>query len=109
MTSAMLRLMRDNGKAICIWAAVIGVALILFWISRETRFHQLAIGILLSSVSLFVAMSLFEAVWLIAVESLRQKRTLRKLRARKRRDRTRHDGTTPVFLNQSRTTTRGVR
>jgi hypothetical protein len=45
------------------WAALIAVALILFRVTRGAQYHQLAVGILLSSITLFVALSLFEALW----------------------------------------------
>jgi hypothetical protein len=68
MTSAMLRLLKDNSTRLCGWAAAICAALIVFWISRGTPYHQLAIGILASAVSLFVLMSLVEAAWFAANE-----------------------------------------
>jgi hypothetical protein len=70
MSSTMHRLIRENASALRASAAAIGAALILFWISRGTAYHQLAIGILASLVSLLVAMSLFEMLWLAAAEFL---------------------------------------
>ena len=69
----MLRLVKDNAIAICIWMAAIAAALIVYWISNHTQFHQLAAGLLLSSVGLFIAMSLFEAIWLAAIGLLEPK------------------------------------
>lgn len=68
MTPAMLRLLKDNSTRLCGWAAAITAASIMFWISRGTQYHQLAIGLLASSVSLFVSMSLVEGAWFAAVE-----------------------------------------
>lgn len=73
MSSAMLRLIRKNTSALRAWVAVISAALIMFWISRGTEYHQLAIGLLASSVSLFAAMSLFEFVWLAIAAFLETK------------------------------------
>ena len=48
-----------------IWscAALIATVLIMFWMTRGTQYHQLALGMLLSSITLLVALSLFEALW----------------------------------------------
>lgn len=59
----ILGFMKDEARAICGWAVVIGAALIGFWLSEGTAYHQLVVGLLLSSVSLFVALSLIEALW----------------------------------------------
>jgi uncharacterized membrane protein len=45
------------------WAALIAAALIAFWTTRGTEYHQLALGILLSSVALLILLSLVEVVW----------------------------------------------
>jgi hypothetical protein len=45
------------------WAALIAAALIAFWATRGTDYHQLALGILLSSVALLILLSLVEVVW----------------------------------------------
>jgi uncharacterized membrane protein len=45
------------------WTALIAAALITFWATRGTQYHQLALGILLSSVALLVLLSLVELVW----------------------------------------------
>jgi hypothetical protein len=74
MSSAMLQLIRENASALRASAAGIGAALIMFWISRGTEYHPLAIGILASSVSLLVAMSLFESAWL-AIAALLETKT----------------------------------
>jgi hypothetical protein len=48
------------------WAALIGCALVAYWISRDTSYHQLAVGVLAAAVTLLVVMLVFEAVWEIA-------------------------------------------
>ena len=58
----ILGFMKDEARALCGWAVVIG-AVIGFWLSEGTAHHQLVVGLLLSSVSLFVALSLIEALW----------------------------------------------
>ena len=60
----MQRWLKDNHAPA--WAALIGFALIAYWISGDTRFHQLAIGVLAAAVTLLVVMLVFEAVWGIA-------------------------------------------
>ena len=45
------------------WAALIAAALITFWATRGTEYHQLALGILLSSVALLILLSMVEVVW----------------------------------------------
>jgi hypothetical protein len=70
MTQAMLRLLKDNSTRLYGWVAAICIAAIIFWISRGTPYHQLAIGILASAVTLFVLMSLVEGAWFAADELL---------------------------------------
>ena len=60
---AALRILKDEANALLGWTAVIGGAVIAFWLSEATSFHQLAVGILLSSGTLFVLMSLVEIIW----------------------------------------------
>jgi hypothetical protein len=52
------------------WAALISFALIAFWISADTSFHQLAIGVLAAAVTLLVVMLVFEALWWIGAAAL---------------------------------------
>jgi hypothetical protein len=68
MTPAMLRLLKDNSTRLYGWAAAICAAAIIFWISRGTPYHQLAIGILASAITLFVLMSIVEGAWFAADE-----------------------------------------
>ena len=46
------------------WAALIAAALIAFRATQGTEYHQLALGILLSAVTLLLLLSLVEVVWL---------------------------------------------
>jgi hypothetical protein len=55
--------MRIAPSTVWSWAGLIAAALIAFWATRGTEYHQLALGILLSSVTLLVLLSLVELVW----------------------------------------------
>ena len=59
----MQQWIKENYPTIGWWTALIAGALILYWVTRGTSYHPLAIGILASSVTLAAAMLLFEAVW----------------------------------------------
>ena len=50
-------------SAIGTFAGLIAAALIFLWISGGTALHPLAIGIMLSSVTLAIALALFEVCW----------------------------------------------
>jgi hypothetical protein len=50
-------------SAVASFAALICSAMIFLWISRGTAFHQLAIGIAMSAITLSVALALFELCW----------------------------------------------
>jgi hypothetical protein len=60
----MQKWLKDNHAPA--WATLIGFALIAYWISGDTRYHQLAIGVLAAAVTLLAVMLVFEAVWGIA-------------------------------------------
>jgi hypothetical protein len=45
------------------WAAFIAAALVVFWATRGSQYHQLALGLLLSSITLLILLSLVELVW----------------------------------------------
>lgn len=45
------------------WAALIAAALVAFWLTRGTSYHRLALGVLLSSVTLLILLSVFELLW----------------------------------------------
>lgn len=57
----------DYGGSLAAFSALIAGALLFLWISRGTGLQQLAIGVLLSSVTLAVALALFELCWRFAV------------------------------------------
>jgi hypothetical protein len=46
-----------------LWAASIAAALVAFWATRETQYHELALGLLLSSITLLILLSLVELAW----------------------------------------------
>lgn len=58
---------QEYRSSIASFAALIGGAIVFFWFTRGTQFHQLAIGILLSAITLTVALALFELCWRIGV------------------------------------------
>jgi hypothetical protein len=60
---AILGILADEAVALCWWGLLIAGALIGFWSSDGTSYYQLALGALMSSVSLFALMALFECVW----------------------------------------------
>jgi hypothetical protein len=70
MTSTTPRI-REYRSTIASFAALICGALVFLWISRGTQFHQLAIGIVLSSVTLALALALFELFWRVALLAAR--------------------------------------
>lgn len=45
------------------WAAFIAAALAVFWVMRGSQYHQLALGLLLSSITLLILLSLVELAW----------------------------------------------
>lgn len=59
--------LREYRSAIASFTALIGGAMIFLWISRGTQFHQLAIGIVMSSVTLASALALFELCWRVGL------------------------------------------
>jgi hypothetical protein len=54
---------REYGAAILSFALLIGGSLLFLRISRETQFHQLAIGTAMFSITLAAALALFELCW----------------------------------------------
>jgi RsiW-degrading membrane proteinase PrsW (M82 family) len=58
----IIRRVKIDPSTVWSWA-LIAAALIAFWATRGTEYHQLALGILLSSVTLLVLLSLVELVW----------------------------------------------
>jgi hypothetical protein len=45
------------------WLALVGVAAVLFLITIGTTFHKFALGLLISSISLLIVLTLFEFAW----------------------------------------------
>jgi hypothetical protein len=62
MTSMTPRL-HEYRSTIASFAALICGATIFLWINRGTQFHQLAIGIMMSAITLTLALALFELCW----------------------------------------------
>jgi hypothetical protein len=52
------------------WAALIAFALFAYWLTANTAYHQLAIGVLAAAVTLLVVMLVFETIWWVAVSLL---------------------------------------
>jgi hypothetical protein len=61
-------LMREYSHALAGWACLIIAALVAFWLTEATQYHQLAAGILMSSSTLFILLALFECLWRMFVE-----------------------------------------
>ena len=59
----LFRGMSIDRATIWFWTTLIAAALVAFWATRGTPFHPLALAILLSSLSLLIALSIFELVW----------------------------------------------
>lgn len=57
----------EYSSTIASFAALICCAMIFLWISRGTQFHQLAIGIVMSAITLTLALALFELCWRAAL------------------------------------------
>jgi hypothetical protein len=66
MTSMAPRL-DEYRSTVASFAALICGAMIFLWISRGTAFHQLAIGIAMSAITLSVALALFELCWRVGL------------------------------------------
>jgi hypothetical protein len=61
--AALYLKLHEYHSAIATFAMLNGVALIFLWISRGTRFHQLAIGIITAAIVLTLALAVFELCW----------------------------------------------
>ena len=59
----ILRSVKIDPSTAWSWAGLIAATLIVFWATRGTEYHQLALGILLSAVTLLILLSLVEVVW----------------------------------------------
>ena len=66
----MIRWVRENQLVIGSWVALTGISLIVALVSKNTSYHQLAIGILTASLALLGMMLLFEAAWWLAIRTL---------------------------------------
>jgi len=51
---------RDEAHALYGWAILIAAALLGFWLSEGHSYHQFMVGVLMSSATLFVLMTLIE-------------------------------------------------
>jgi hypothetical protein len=65
----MRQMIAKNARTLVWWAFITGLALIAVVSTRGRSYHQLSIGILLTSLTLFILLSLLEFVWR-AVEML---------------------------------------
>ena len=61
-------LIRVYSHALASWACLIIAALVAFWLTEATQYHQLAAGILMSSSTLFILLALFECLWRMFIE-----------------------------------------
>lgn len=57
---------KSNASTIWSWAALIAAAIIIFVLSIGTGYQPLGISLLLSAVTLLVAMAIFEVIWQFA-------------------------------------------
>lgn len=60
-------LVRSNARDLAGWACLIVASLVAFWITEGTQYHQLVVGILMSSSTLFILMAVFECLWRLSV------------------------------------------
>ena len=63
MLHAIIELVKDEARSLLGWAVAISATLIGFWLSEGASFHQLFVGLLLSALSLFATMALFDRLW----------------------------------------------
>jgi hypothetical protein len=54
---------REFRGPLAAFAGLIAASMVFLWASRGTQLHQLAIGIALSSITLALALGLFELCW----------------------------------------------
>lgn len=59
--------LHEYSSVVASFAALNSAALIFLWISRGTQVHQLAIGIMMSSIALTLALALFELCWQVGL------------------------------------------
>jgi hypothetical protein len=65
--AALYLKLHEYRSAIATFAVLNGGALIFLWISRGTRFHQLAIGIIMAAIVLTLALAVFELCWQVGL------------------------------------------
>jgi len=65
--TSMAPRLREYRSTVASFAALICGAMIFLWISRGTQFHQLAIGIMMSAITLTLALALFELCWRVGL------------------------------------------
>ncbi|HTV27281.1 MAG TPA: hypothetical protein VMF32_05840 [Xanthobacteraceae bacterium] len=53
----------NNGSVIWGWVALIVGSMLAAWLCRGTEFHRFTVGLLCASVSLLLAMGIFEIAW----------------------------------------------
>ena len=63
-------LVQSNSRALAGWACLIVASLVAFWLTQGTPYHQLVVGILMSSSTLFILMAVFECLWRLSVDPL---------------------------------------
>lgn len=71
---SILRSMRIEPGTAWSWAALMAAALAGFRITQGTQYHQFALGVLLSSVSLLVLLFLVEVIWQAVAAALARER-----------------------------------
>jgi hypothetical protein len=71
MTSVALEL-REYRSSVASFVVLIAGAVIFLGVSRGTQFHQLAIGIVLSAVTLMVGLALVELCWRAGIRAAKR-------------------------------------
>jgi hypothetical protein len=71
MTFMALEL-REYRSSVAPLVVLIAGGFIFFWMSRGTQFHQLAIGIVLSAVTLMVGFALVELCWWAGIRAAKR-------------------------------------
>ena len=71
MTFVALEL-REYRSSAAPFVVLIAGGVIFLWVSRGTQFHQLAIGIVLSAVTLMVGLALVELCWWAGIRAAKR-------------------------------------
>ena len=61
-------LIRESWRALAGWMGLISASLIGFLLTEGARYHHLAVGVLLTSATLFILMVLFEVAWRLLID-----------------------------------------